>query len=48
MLLLIIVVHNTIPKILGSMHIPKKEGKEKMNLKIEKNLAPAIALGQNR
>jgi hypothetical protein len=36
------------PKILGATQIPKKEGKEKMNLKVEKLLAPTIALCQNR
>ncbi len=44
MSLLIALVHNTIPEILGAMHIPKKESKEKMNLKVEIFIAPAIAL----
>jgi len=44
MSLLINLVHTTIPEILGAMHIPKKESKEKMNLKVENFIDLAIAL----
>jgi hypothetical protein len=48
MSLLITLIRNTIPKILGATHTPKKEGKEKMNMKVGIFFAPAIALNQNR
>jgi hypothetical protein len=44
MSLLITLVRSNILEILGAMHIPEKESKEKMNLKVENFIAPAIAL----